>query len=246
MAKFERFFGNVAGLFVVAIRSFCAAMLLMSCLGAVLGGTTYFILARYQTWYGVIGGLIALLEAIVVGVVWGGKRALTMTLIHGLKQNRIGKATVHLIFERLLPIDGEQAFGERGGIVTKTVERLPLAEAEKRLRAAVNAVLDESGETGGLTTGGRATGGLASGARRWLREKLIHYVEACTLARFRETGSEQGGVDLLKVQDELENSLDQWLVTKLTASLNLWTVLILVGLPAQVFATVLLIIAFLK
>jgi hypothetical protein len=51
---------------------------------------------------------------------------------------------------------------------------------------------------------------------------------------------------LLRVRADLENRLDEALVAKLTGGLRLWTVLILLGLPAQVFATVYVVLALLK
>ena len=227
---------GVTGLLFVAIRSFCGTMLLMLCLGVVLAVSTYFLLAQYQPLYGLIGGVVAMLEAVIVGFVWGGKRAVIMTLVYGLSQFRIGKATVRLIFERLLGMDGQHSFGERGGMVARAVERIPLAQAEKQLRAVVNDLLNRPGENGGIL----------NWAKRWLQGRLLRYVETFTLARFRESGTEQGGVDLCLVQTDLENRLDDMLVAKMRKGLNLWTLLVLVGLPVQIFATVYIVMALLK
>jgi hypothetical protein len=227
---------RMTGLAIVAIRSFCATMLLILGVGVVLAAGTYLLLAQHQPWYGVIGGLAAMLEAIIVGLVWASKRAVLMALAQGLKEYRLGRAAVRLIFERLLGVDGQEQLGEREGRVAKTLERIPLAQAEKRLREAVQGVLDSPAEKGGLLSWGK----------RWLQARLLRYVEAFTLARCRERGTEQGGIDLFLVQMELESRLDEVLAARLTGGLRLWTVLMLLGLPAQVFATVYIVLALLK
>lgn len=91
MAKAKRHLRNAAGLLVVAIRSFGGTLLLMSCVGAVLAGCSYYILAQYKPWYGAVGAAVAMLEAIVVGVVWGGKRAMTMMLVHACGRAKSAK-----------------------------------------------------------------------------------------------------------------------------------------------------------
>jgi hypothetical protein len=88
--------------------------------------------------------------------------------------------------------------------------------------------------------------GMMHRVKRWLRGRLLRYVEALTLARFRKSGTEQDGVDLLEVRADLEDRLDAALVARLTRGLRLWTVLILVGLPAQILATVYVVLALLK
>jgi hypothetical protein len=223
-------------MFAVAVRSFCGTMLLMLCVGVVLAAGAYYLLARHQPWYGVIGGLVAMLEATLVGLVWAGKRAVVVALVHGLKECRIGQAAVRLIFERLLGVEAQRHLGERGIMVTKALERVPLAQAEKALRVAVAGVLDSP--AGSVGVGDRV--------KRWLQGRLLRYVAAFTLARFRESGAGQGGIDLGKVQADLESRVDEALVAKLTGGLRLWAVLILLGLPAQVFATVYIVLALLK
>jgi hypothetical protein len=121
-------------------------------------------------------------------------------------------------------------------VVKGGLERVPLAQAEKLLRGAVTDVLRGPAEGGGVV----------SWATRRLQGRLLRHVEAFTLARFRESGSEQGGVDLLQVQADLENRLDGALVASLTGSLRLRTVLVLVGLPAQTLAAVYIVLALLK
>jgi hypothetical protein len=236
VADWKSLIHGMTELGVVAIRSFCGTMLLMLCVGAALAAGAYYLLAQHQPWYGVVGGLVAMLEAAVVGLVWAGKRAALMALVQGVKKYRIGKASVRLIFERVLGVEGQRRFGERDGVVTSALERVPLAQAERRLGAAVQDVLDGPDESGGVV----------NWAKRWLRGRLLRYVEALTLARFRASGTEQGGLDLLEVRADLEERLDEALAARLKRALRLWTVLVLLGLPTQVFATVYIVIALLK
>jgi hypothetical protein len=236
MTHVERHWHSIANLSVLAVRSFCATMFLMLCVGLVTALSAYLVLAQNHPIYGVIGGVLALLECTVVGFVWAVKRGILMALIQGLKEYSLGKAVVRLLFHRFLGVSENDLSDERGGVIASTVERLPLAQAEKRLRQAVHDLLD-SPETGS---------GLANRARRWLQTQLLRRVEAYTLARFRERGAAEGGVDLLLVQADLENHLDDLLVTKMSRSLRLWTLVVLLGLPAQILGTVYLVMALLK
>src|SRR5262245_34379238 len=114
MARLRSHWHGVTGLLAVGIRSFYRTMLLMICLSVVLATSAYLLLARHATSYGVIGGVIAMLECVGVGFVWASKRAVIMTLVHGLRQHRIGAILVRMIFERLLGLDRQHTFGERG------------------------------------------------------------------------------------------------------------------------------------
>jgi hypothetical protein len=84
----------------------------------------------------------------------------------------------------------------------------------------------------------------------WLRRRiqalLLQGVRKYTLARFREEDAQYGGVDLLKVKEELEQSVDDVLILKVTAGLRLWTALVIIGLPLVVAAQTYVIIALLR
>jgi hypothetical protein len=67
-----------------------------------------------------------------------------------------------------------------------------------------------------------------------------------TLARFREEGAKEGGVDLVKVQAGLATRVDDGLADKLARGVNLWAALALLALPAQVLAGVWVVLALLK
>lgn len=136
----------------------------------------------------------------------------------------------------LVGISAEQGFGERGGVVARSLERLPFAQAETRLDQVVRDLLNAQ----------QAGGGITGRVRRWLQASLVGSIRRYTLARFREEGAQQGGVDLHKVQVDLESQVDDALIARLKRSVNLWTVLVMVGLPVQVFALIFVVIALLK
>jgi uncharacterized membrane protein len=180
--------------------------------------------------------VVALVEAVVVGTLLGGKRALVMALVHGLRTYRLGGAVVGLLFRRLLGVEAEAPAGERGAWLARAAERVPLAQAEARLNGAVEAVLAAPAEGGGPLGWGR----------RRLQTRLVSAVGKYTLARFREEGAKEGGVDLVKVQAELATRVDDGLANKLARGVNVWTALALLALPAQVLAGVWVVLALLK
>ena len=230
-------FGKAVGrLSLVALRSFLVALVAFTALGLVLAALAGYWMSRTHPVYGVIAAVVALLESVAVGVVLGGKRALVMALVEGLRRYRLGEAVVGLLFRRLLGASAEAPAGGRGAWLARAAERVPLAQAEARLNGAVEAVLAAPAEGGGPLGWGR----------RRLQARLVAAVGKYTLARFREEGAKEGGVDLVKVQADLATRVDGALANKLAQGVNVWTVLALVGLPVQVFATVWVVLALLK
>lgn len=235
MADFKKYLVNAGYLVLVAVRSFVLTMLLMLLVGLMLAAATYYLLADHF-WYALIGAAVVLLEAVVLGVIWGSKRAMIVSIVHGLRRHRIGAKAVRLVFQRVLGVSAEPAFGDRGGFVTRTIERLPLAQAEQRLTETVDTLIHAPEEDRRLR----------SRVRLWIQARLLRYVQALTLARFRETGAQEGGVDMLMVQAELEERLDEKLAAKLSGGLRIWTICVLLGLPAQMFATAYIVLGCLK
>jgi hypothetical protein len=236
MVDFAAFGKAVGRLSLVALRSFLVAFAAFAALGVVLAALCWYWLSRPHPVYGAIAALVALLEAVAVGVVLGGKRALVLALVEGLRRYRLGEAVVALLFRRLLGASAEAPLGERGAWLARAAERVPLAQAEARLNGAVGAVLAAPAEGGGVLGWGR----------RRLQARLVAAVGKDTLARFREEGAKEGGVDLLKVQAEVATRVDDRLANKLAHGVNLWTALALVGLPAQVLAGVWVVLCLLK
>ena len=130
----------------------------------------------------------------------------------------------------------EEAHGERGGWVTRTVERLPLAQAEKRLEEAIREHSRASSEDSGPT----------DWLSRRVRTRLLGAVHEYTLARFRDENAQHGGVDLVKVQSDLGERIDAMLIGKLRGGINVWMIVILVGLPVQILALDYVVFALLK
>lgn len=212
--------GHLASLAWVAVRSFVGTLFVLTLLGAVLAGLSYYFLREYPWFYGWIGAVLALIESVVIGFVLGTKRAVAMVVAQGLGSLRLGRSLVRLVFERMLGVAEGEDFGERGGRIARGLERLPVAQADELLSTAVRGVTGEAAQAGWL--------------RRTIQAKLLEAVRKYTLARFREEGAKHGGVDLLKMKEELEQTVDDALVRKLCGGLRLWTVLVLIGLPLVV------------
>jgi hypothetical protein len=204
---------HVGGMAWVAAKSFAGTLGLLTLAGCVLAGVSYFFLRGNQA-YAVVGAIVAVVEGIVTGVLFGAKRGMVMGLAHGLGQLRLGKSLIQLVFDRILKVTELEAMGERGGRIARTAERVPLAQADQMLSKAVHGVTGETGQGGWL--------------RRKIQGKLLGMVEKYTLARFREEGAAHGGIDLLKVRGELEDTIDDKMVVKV------WTIVVIVFFPLLV------------
>jgi hypothetical protein len=222
---------HLARLAWVAVRSFASTLFLVSAAGVALAAVSAYFLWDHPV-YALVAAVVAVAQGVAAGMVLGAKRAVVMALAHGLGALRLGRSLVRLVFDRLLGVAEGQEAGERGGRVARGLERLPLARAEKLLRGVVQGLLGETGEGGWL--------------RRTIRRRLLALVEKYTLARFREEAATSGGVDLLKVREDLEGRIDESLVRKVRGGLRLWTVLVIVCLPLAVAAQTYLVIALLK
>jgi hypothetical protein len=226
---------GLAGLAGVAVRSFLGALLAFTLLGAGLGVLCYHLLARVHPAYGLVAGAVALLESVAVGAILAGKRALVVSLIHGLRTRRLGRSAVGLVFGRLLDVSPGQTPGG-GGAVARTAARLPLAQAERRLSQAVRDLLGAPAEGGGP----------AGALRRRLQAGLLSRARAYTLARFREGDAREGGLDPARVRADLERRVDDFLAARLKRGVDRWTALVVVGLSVQVIGLALLALALLR
>jgi hypothetical protein len=223
---------GAAGLTVVALRSFLGTLLVVSLAGALLAAASAYLL-RHHPLYASIAAVLAVAEAVIAGILLGGKRAVVMALVHGLHSLQLGQTAVRLVFTRLLGVAESQESGSRDGAVVLAAERLPLAQAESRLTAAVNHLLAAPAGEGGWF-------------RRRVQAVLLKTVQRFTLARFREEGGRSGGVDLAKVLGELESRADEMLLRGVKGGLKLWTAVVVLGLPALVFAQTYLLLVLLK
>lgn len=212
--------GHLTSLVWVAVRSFLLTLLVATSAGVVLAALSYVFLREHHWSYGMLAVVAAIGESVAIGVVLGGKRALATAIAHALGGLRLGRSLVRLIFERMLSIDDQAEPGERGRLMVRGLERLPLAQADDLLSRAVRAVTGEIGQGGWL--------------RGKVQRRLLDAVGKYTLARFREEGAKHGGVDVLKVKDELEQTIDDTLARKVRGGLRYPTALAVIGLPLLV------------
>ncbi len=212
--------GHVATLVWMALRSFAATVLVLTLSGVALASLSYYFLREHSWWYGALAVALAIVESVTVGVILGVKRAGLLAVAHGLGSLRLGASLVRLVFERILGVAEEGELGERGGHIARVAERLPLAQAEQRLAGAFQTVMGDTDQ--------------GSWLGRKVQGRLLQAVKKCTLARFREEDARHGGVDILKVKDELERSVDDALARKVRGGLRLATVLVIICLPLLV------------
>jgi hypothetical protein len=208
---------HLASLVWVAMRSFVATLLVLVLAGGVLAGLSFYFLREHHWFYGMIAAAVALIESVMTGFLLGAKRAVVMAVAQGLGTLRLGRSVVRVVFERMFGIAEGEQFGERGGQIAKGLESLPLAQAAELLSGAVRDVTGDAKEGGWI--------------RRKIQALLLEAVRQYTLVRFREEGAKHGGIDLLKVKEELEQTVDKVLVQKVRGGLQLWTALAVVGLP---------------
>jgi hypothetical protein len=166
-------------------------------LGVVATGAAVWIAANGSLVRGLLAAALCTATGAVVAGVLGVKNAIFAGLLAGVEKLALGRSVTWLVFRELGVRDGEgQTAGD--GVMVRVAERVPLGEAEARLRRAVESVL-----------GARAA---KSGVRAWMARKLLaallERVERLTLARFRTAEAAHGGVDLRLVRDELGAGID--------------------------------------
>ena len=218
MADFGALWKGATTLAGVALRTFARTVAGMVLLGIVLAGVSYYLAAQASVFRGILAAFVALAVCTVAGFVVAGQRAVAVALLRGLHEYRLGEGLLRLLFERLLGVSDEQAHGQRGGIVAKAAERVPLAQAETRLTDAATALLRTPAAGGGLT----------GWLRRKVQGRLLRAVERVTLAEFREQGAAHGGVDLVKVQHDLGQRIDGLVADRVGGGAVTMTILALV------------------
>jgi hypothetical protein len=195
----------------------------MVTLGIVLAITAYVIAAGDGSLLrGVIAATLVLIAAGILAVVLAGKRAIGQGLIYGVTKAALGERMFDLVFAQLLGVDEGASIGDRGGVVARSIERVPLAQASARLRGVVQKLVAAQ------PTGGGLTGGL----RRRLQTSMLEKVEQLTLARFRDAELREGGVDLVRVRDELAGRTDALIAAKIQNTLNRVTLFVVTALAA--------------
>lgn len=221
MADLGPAFGALAELFGPlvsrALGAFFSTAIGMVTLSLMAGAGCYFIAADGSVLRGMVAVVIAIATFTVFGVALSIKRAIGGSLVQGFAKLGLGSKTTHVLFGRMLAIDENDLHGERGVEVARTAERLPLVQAEARLRAAVDWLL-------------RAGDGSKFGFFRCkIRAAAVDKVSLVTLARFREEAAASGGVNLVKVRDELAAKIDLMIANMLNRALLKVTLVLVIA-----------------
>lgn len=191
-------------LVAVGLRSFALTLVGMVGLGLVLAAAAFWFASQATTLRGILATLAAMTISTALGFAVAGQRAIAIALLRGLREQKLGSNLAARLFDHLLAAGNAQPLGKRGGTVVRAVERLPLAQAEALLNNGVSALL-RAPEQGG---------GPSGWLRRRLQGRLLRLVHVATLARFRDSGTDQGGIDLRRVRDDLANQIDARLIAK--------------------------------
>lgn len=165
---------------------------------AVTTGVIYF--SAQGSWLrGLIAAALCLVALAVVTAILAVKNAALRGLLHGIEKLNLGGKLFRVVFDQL-----------EDTAVDRAQQKLPLEQAEAKLRGAVDKVLGQRAQQ--------------KGVRGWLARKLleagISRVEAVTLARFRSDQQQHGGVDLQLVRDELGLAIDGLISRQVAAHLN--------------------------
>lgn len=171
--------------------------------GSLVGGLVLAVLVAAASWTiasprsatgGALAVVVTLLLFAVVSFLVAGKRAIFAALIHAAGSAHLGERAMTLVFDRLVAT-------EHGVAAARAAERLPLADAEAKLRRVVDALVRED-----------ADGGFV---RRRIRRAALERVELVTLAELRVQGAPTGGVELSRVRAALSGRIDGLVVGSL-------------------------------
>lgn len=207
---------GVAGALGPALRAFFLTGAAMSLLALVLAASSYAIAADGSVLRGALAAGVAVAVSAVLGFTLAWKRALGAGVLHLVRARRLGATLVTAVFERVLGVSDQGEAGARGGRLAQAVERVPLNDAAKRLRLAV------IHGVGAAPQGGGVRGYL----RRKIEARLLGYVERLTLSRFRNEAHQEGGIDLIKVRDEVARAADDLVAEQIEGTLLRLTLLL--------------------
>ena len=158
---------------------------------------------------GLLAGALCLVGGVSVTALLAVKNAVLLGLLAGVEKAALGGRSVRLVFAQL-------GVAEEGSTVQALAARIPLGEAEQRLKAAIDGLLLERSQQRGV--------------RAWLAratmEAVFQRVERFTLARFRSDAAAAGGIDLRLVRDELGRSIDGLIAGQVSAQVLRLTMLI--------------------
>jgi hypothetical protein len=229
MSRTKQFLESLPALGMAAGGSFAKTILGMGALAMGLAVVAFAIVFRGVVWHGAIAAMLALLVTMVLGLVLAFQRGAARAIMKGIEQHALASQAVGLVFGKLLGLADDAPEGERGNAAAQAIERLPLGEAESRLRSAMDTARREIDD-------GAVSGWLATR----VHTRLIGVVEQITLARFR-TADATKGIDLLQVRDALAEELERQVrrqikgaVQRATLGLLLASVALSVGIAVAV------------
>jgi hypothetical protein len=193
-----------------AIRGLVKTIAGMLLLAIVLAGISFWISFEGSWQRGLFAVAVVLSETGIIGAILSAKRAVLSGLEGGLRNQRLGQRAASLL------LSGDGPLGRAAGTI-------PLAEAERRLRLAVDSTL------GGLAESQSLRAMLA----RSIQERLIRLIEQVTLTRFRFDAAEHGGgVDMEKVCTEIGQRADELMLAKVSGIANKLTALLVLAATA--------------
>jgi len=218
MIDFRAISAHLTAVSRVTMRSFTLTVFTVTFFGAVLAGLSYYALRDHHWAYGVAVAVVALAEAVAAGVVLGVKRSAAAAVGYAFGTLRVGQSLVRMIFEKMLGVGAEPT----GPRIVHGLEAVPADQADTMLTGAVRTVAAD--EQSGMV-------------RRAAQGRLLEAVRTFVRQRIRVEGSAAGGgVNMLKLKETLERTVDDELVKKIRGKVRLATALVAVALPLLVAA----------
>lgn len=202
MAFASELFEVLAGLVKAALAAFAKTLAAMLALTVVLTVTAGWYAAGGAAWTAALAAVLTLCLGAGLGVSLAAKRALWAGVREGVTRSRIASRVAEALFDRVAAVPGAAV----------AVERVPLADAEGRLRGAVTAWLGEA----------------PRGPKGLVARGLATQIERLTLAHLRR-GDHAGGVDLAALRREVAERADELLLDKLGGGTRLATLLMVGG-----------------
>lgn len=205
-----------------ALASFFKTAFGMSLLAIGLCIAGYFIAADGSMLRGLLAVLTAAVACAIIGFTASWKQALAGGALALLRRQKVAAMLLSVVFDKALGVSDESQAGMRGGQLVQRIERLPLNEAVSKLRMAIIHRI-KAAPTGG---------GLSGMLRRKAEAVLLGYLEQIALTRFRDEANRQGGVDLLKVRNELSATIDDMIIDRIGSAMLKTTLLLAAGAAA--------------
>jgi hypothetical protein len=210
---------GIAEALTPALASLFKTAALMLLLAVLLAVGAYLIASDGSILRGLLAVLIAFAACAAFGIPLSWKRAIFAGVLATARRQRVGSYLVTSVFDRLLGVSSEGEAGARGGRVVQSIERVPLNQAASKLRMAVIHQVRAAPQGGGLS----------GFLKRKIEAVLLSYIETFTLARFRDDAAAHGGIDLIKVRDELATTADNLIAERIEEAMLKLTILLMAG-----------------